>query len=137
MATLRTTLPPRRWSPVPACVPLLLALALCPLLRVAAQTPAPQGPSPTDAQAAEQSEAQDAADAAHAQQVLQLINQAEADYNAGVANYNANHLDAARADFDAAVDPCSPAAWTSRTIPSSPTTSTTCSPRSTRWRWTP
>jgi membrane-bound lytic murein transglycosylase D len=89
---------------VPACVPLLLALALCPLLRVAAQTPAPQGPSPTDAQAAEQSEAQDAADAAHAQQVLQLINQAEADYNAGVANYNANHLDAARADFDAAVD---------------------------------
>ena len=104
MATLRTTLPPRRWSPVPACVPLLLALALCPLLRVAAQTPAPQGPSPTDAQAAEQSEAQDAADAAHAQQVLQLINQAEADYNAGVANYNANHLDAARADFDAAVD---------------------------------
>ena len=89
---------------MPACVPLLLALALCPLLRGAAQTPAPQGPSPTDAQAAEQSEAQDAADAAHAQQVLQLINQAEADYNAGVANYNADHLDAARADFDAAVD---------------------------------
>jgi membrane-bound lytic murein transglycosylase D len=85
---------------VPACVPLLLALVLCPLCRVAAQTPATQGPTLTD----EQSEAQAAADAAHAQQVQQLIAQAEADYNAGVANYNANHLDAARANFDAAVD---------------------------------
>jgi membrane-bound lytic murein transglycosylase D len=85
---------------VPACVPLLLALVLCPLCRVAAQTPATQGPTLTD----EQSEAQAAADAAHAQQVQQLIAQAEADYNSGVANYNANHLDAARANFDAAVD---------------------------------
>jgi membrane-bound lytic murein transglycosylase D len=71
---------------------------------MAAQAPQPpaasQGPAPTDAQ----SETQAAADAAHAQQVLQLIAQAEADYNSGVANYNANHLDAARADFDSAVD---------------------------------
>jgi len=100
MATLRTTLPPRRWSPVPACVPLLLALLLCPFCCIAAQTPATQGPAPTDAEV----EAQARAAAAHTQQVLQLINQAEADYRSGVDNYNANHLDAARADFDSAVD---------------------------------
>jgi len=40
----------------------------------------------------------------HAQKVQALINQAEASYASGVANYNANHLDAARQDFDAAVD---------------------------------
>jgi membrane-bound lytic murein transglycosylase D len=36
--------------------------------------------------------------------VQQLINQAEASYNSGVANYRANHLDAARIDFDYAID---------------------------------
>jgi membrane-bound lytic murein transglycosylase D len=40
----------------------------------------------------------------HAQKVQALINQAETSYASGVANYNANHLDAARQDFDAAVD---------------------------------
>ena len=107
MANLRTTLPPRRWSPVPACAPLLLALALCPLSRIAAQSPqqpATQGPALSDAEAAKQAEAQAAADAAHAQQVQQLLAQAGADYNSGVANYNAGHLDAARTDFDTAVD---------------------------------
>jgi len=107
MANLRTTLPPRRWSPVPACAPLLLALALCPLSRIAAQSPqqpATQGPALSDAEAAKQAEAQAAADAAHAQQVQQLLAQVGADYNSGVANYNAGHLDAARTDFDTAVD---------------------------------
>ncbi|SEG13300.1 membrane-bound lytic murein transglycosylase D [Bryocella elongata] len=33
-----------------------------------------------------------------------LINRVETTYNSGVSNYNANHLDAARMDFDSAVD---------------------------------
>jgi membrane-bound lytic murein transglycosylase D len=40
----------------------------------------------------------------HAQQVQALIGKAEASYNSGVMNYNANRLDAARQDFDYAVD---------------------------------
>lgn len=40
----------------------------------------------------------------HTQRVQDLVNQAHANYVSGVNNYNANHLDAARADFDAAVD---------------------------------
>ena len=41
---------------------------------------------------------------AHAQKVQALIGRAENSYNSGVANYNANKLEAARADFDSAVD---------------------------------
>ncbi|HEX5285164.1 MAG TPA: transglycosylase SLT domain-containing protein [Bryocella sp.] len=41
---------------------------------------------------------------ARAQKVQALIGRAENSYNSGVANYNANRLDAARADFDNAVD---------------------------------
>ena len=33
-----------------------------------------------------------------------LISRAEASYKSGVDNYNANHLDAARMDFDFAID---------------------------------
>ncbi len=40
----------------------------------------------------------------HALQVQQLINRAEASYTSGVNNYNGERLDAARTDFDAAVD---------------------------------
>jgi membrane-bound lytic murein transglycosylase D len=40
----------------------------------------------------------------HAQKAQDLVNQAEASYKSGIDNYNANHLDAARLDFDAAVD---------------------------------
>ncbi|MES2390810.1 MAG: LysM peptidoglycan-binding domain-containing protein [Acidobacteriota bacterium] len=40
----------------------------------------------------------------HAQRVQQVIAQAEGNYNSGVSNYNANRLDAARLDFNAAVD---------------------------------
>src|SRR5581483_1039877 len=41
---------------------------------------------------------------ARAQKIQALIGRAENSYNSGVANYNANRLDAARADFDSAVD---------------------------------
>ena len=43
-------------------------------------------------------------DAARARKVQQLINQAEQAYRSGVDNYRAGHLDAARTNFDAAVD---------------------------------
>jgi membrane-bound lytic murein transglycosylase D len=42
--------------------------------------------------------------AQHAQKVQALIAKAQASYQSGVANYNANRLDAARQDFDFAVD---------------------------------
>jgi membrane-bound lytic murein transglycosylase D len=42
--------------------------------------------------------------AQHAQKVQALVAKAEASYQSGVANYNANRLDAARQDFDFAVD---------------------------------
>ncbi len=54
---------------------------------------APQ-PSPGETYAAQQ----------HAQKVQDLVNRAHASYVSGVNNYNNNRLDAARADFDAAVD---------------------------------
>ncbi len=41
---------------------------------------------------------------ARAQKVQALIGRAENSYNSGVANYNANRLEAARADFDNAID---------------------------------
>ncbi len=41
---------------------------------------------------------------ARGQKVQSLIGRAENSYNSGVANYNANRLEAARADFDNAVD---------------------------------
>jgi membrane-bound lytic murein transglycosylase D len=48
---------------------------------------------------------QEQADAiARAQKAQSLIGRAENSYNSGVANYNANRLEAARADFDSAVD---------------------------------
>jgi membrane-bound lytic murein transglycosylase D len=52
----------------------------------------PQQPTPASDSVATTSPQQD------------LIARAEASYRSGVANYNANKLDAARADFDAAVD---------------------------------
>jgi membrane-bound lytic murein transglycosylase D len=48
--------------------------------------------------------AQQEAAAQFAQKVQDLITKTEASYHSGVNNYNANHLDAARQDFDAAVD---------------------------------
>ena len=40
----------------------------------------------------------------HAKQVQDLITRVEASYQSGITNYNANRLDAARLDFDFAVD---------------------------------
>ncbi len=53
----------------------------------------PQAPS-QDTYAAQQ----------RSQKAQDVINRAHASYQSGVSNYNANHLEAARADFDAAVD---------------------------------
>jgi membrane-bound lytic murein transglycosylase D len=61
----------------------------------AAEAPAPQSTMTP----------QEQADAiAKAQKIQSLIGRAENSYNSGVANYNANRLEAARADFDNAVD---------------------------------
>ena len=48
--------------------------------------------------------AQSVDSAAKAYKVQQLINTAEKSYHSGVDNYRAGHLDAARVDFDSAVD---------------------------------
>ncbi len=56
--------------------------------QAAQQQPAPQADSVTNS----------------TQQAQDLIARAEASYRSGIANYNASKLDAARADFDAAVD---------------------------------
>jgi len=114
----------RRLSLVLLCAPLLL-LAGCPgddpLADTAGspQTSAkataptlPQSSQPqnqTQTQAVQQStpptaQQTQATDAAQNTKVQQLISKAEASYNSGVENYRANHLDAARLDFDAAVD---------------------------------
>ncbi len=63
-------------------------------------------PGPVKAQASSQASpqaTQQAADQA-GQKTQQLITRAEASYNSGVANYRANRLEAARLDFDFAVD---------------------------------
>ena len=84
----------RRLLPVVGAASLLFAPAIC-----GAENPAPA------AQATQAgSPAQTAAEQQHAQQAQALINRAQASYASGVNNYNNNRLDAARADFDAAVD---------------------------------
>lgn len=61
------------------------------------QAALPQAAAPADARA--QYAAQQ-----HAQAIQDLVTRAHASYVSGVNNYNNNRLDAARADFDAAVD---------------------------------
>ena len=106
----------RRWRSTlltTACAPLVL-LAGCPQNeavkagapgKIPAQATAPAAtaaassqthPVPTTAQTVE--------DSAKAYRAQQLINRVEQTYRNGVDNYRAGHLDAARADFDAAVD---------------------------------
>jgi membrane-bound lytic murein transglycosylase D len=65
-----------------------------------AQSAAPQA-APASTPNAGQAQASDAQQNA---KIQQLILQAEASYNSGVENYRANRLDAARLDFDYAVD---------------------------------
>jgi membrane-bound lytic murein transglycosylase D len=105
----------RRWALVVSCAPLVM-LAGCPQENASApgKTPA-QATAPAIAAGpnkatAEQSSrtaappAQSADAVAKAAKVQQLINNAEAAYRSGVDNYRAGHLDAARQDFDSAVD---------------------------------
>ncbi|NYF49741.1 transglycosylase SLT domain-containing protein [Tunturiibacter gelidoferens] len=99
---------------VVACVPLVL-LTGCPQDQSAspgktsAQTTAPaitQASSTTASQSgqAASSTEQSVDSSARAFKVQQLINSAEAAYRSGVDNYRAGRLDAARLDFDSAVD---------------------------------
>jgi membrane-bound lytic murein transglycosylase D len=106
----------RRYVLVAVCAPLLL-LTGCPddevgaPGKVTAQTTAPavaspqstQGPQGTTPVAAP-TPAQTADASANTYKAQGLINKAEASYRSGVENYRANRLDAARMDFDTAVD---------------------------------
>jgi membrane-bound lytic murein transglycosylase D len=101
----------RRWALVAACVPLVL-LAGCPQDQTTkAKVPANATAPALANQASRAGEAAKSAvaktqpvDPARAYKEQQLINHAEQLYRSGVDNYTAGHLDAARADFDSAVD---------------------------------
>jgi membrane-bound lytic murein transglycosylase D len=100
----------RRWPVAAACVPLLL-LAGCPQQQagapgnVPAQATAPTIAPPAEAAASPAAaQAQAAEQTAKTQKVQQLINQAEGTYRSGVSNYRGGKLEAARMDFDSAVD---------------------------------
>src|SRR4051812_44597875 len=107
----------RRWSLAVSCVPLVM-LAGCPQENTAAPGKPPvQATAPAitagskkgsagqqSSQPAVPAAAQTADAAAKAAKVQQLINSAEAAYRSGVNNYRSGHLDAARQDFDSAVD---------------------------------
>ncbi len=100
----------RRWALVAACAPLVL-LAGCPKdppaapgkMPAQATAPATNAAGP-QAQQSGMTTAQSVDSAAKAYKVQQLINTAEKSYHSGVDNYRAGHLDAARVDFDSAVD---------------------------------
>jgi membrane-bound lytic murein transglycosylase D len=107
----------RRWALVVSCAPLVM-LAGCPQEKTAApgktptQVTAPAitaGPSKGSAgqqggQPVVPAATQTANAETRAAKVQQLINNAEAAYRSGVNNYRSGHLDAARQDFDSAVD---------------------------------
>lgn len=106
----------RRTALLIACTPLLL-LAGCPQDKtgqaaapgkVSPQQTAPSLTGATQAsrsgEAAPRAAAQVVEDPAKARQIQQLIAGAEQSYRNGVNNYRNGHLEAARADFDAAVD---------------------------------
>jgi membrane-bound lytic murein transglycosylase D len=114
MARMRLDKLVRRWFPVVACAPLIL-LAGCPQENAAApgkapaQTTAPTaGGQPTATEGAKPAAPPTAAEraeaAANTQRAQQLITRTETTYRSGVANYRAGKLDAARRDFDLAVD---------------------------------
>jgi membrane-bound lytic murein transglycosylase D len=104
----------RRWGMVVACAPLAL-LTGCPQDNVAAPAKTPPqitAPPATKASAVPAAATQQATgtttqsvDAAtRAYKAQQIINDAEKAYRSGVDNYRAGRLDAARLDFDTAVD---------------------------------
>ncbi len=102
----------RRCWRVAACASVAVLLTGCPQQQTAGapgKTPV-QATAPAVRQAGTTSSAGGAAQAATAPQpaaspkAQQLIDQAERSYASGVSNYRAGHLDAARHDFDFAVD---------------------------------
>ncbi len=106
----------RRWALIAtACMPMLL-LTGCPENqtslgapgKVPAQATAPAvtpAAAANGAQAAApRTTAQSVEDSAKAYKAQQLMNRVEQTYRSGVDNYRAGHLEAARADFDSAVD---------------------------------
>ena len=99
----------RRCVVIAACAPLAL-LAGCPKEDAAAPSAQTTAPTLTSQQTAANtpqkpgSTAQSNNTAADAYRAQQVINQAEKSYRSGVDNYKAGRLDAARADFDLAVD---------------------------------
>jgi membrane-bound lytic murein transglycosylase D len=100
MLTLRTLSPMRSFG-------FVLALLLPGQASLFAQKAAKPSAAPSAGQTAQQEAQQDIearAAAYHAQKVQDLIAKAQASYRSGVENYNANRLDAARLDFDNAVD---------------------------------
>ncbi len=108
----------RRLSLLLLCTPLVL-LAGCPSddpaaspagapAKTSAKATAPTITQPAQASAiatpAQPAAPAQTTDAAQNAKIQQLITKAESSYNSGVANYRANRLDAARLDFDYAVD---------------------------------
>lgn len=115
MVNLKTTSLVGRCALATACAPLLLALSGCPgaspggaaspgHAATNATAPTLQQQATEQAQAQAQQTAQQLIAAQHAQKVQALIAKAQASYQSGVTNYDANRLDAARQDFDMAVD---------------------------------
>jgi membrane-bound lytic murein transglycosylase D len=114
MARMTIKILVRRCGLVLSCAPLGMLIG-CPQSQTAApgkasaQTTAPAiatGPNGSTGQPSQPaaSSTSTAETVAKAAKVQQLINQAEAAYRSGVDNYRAGHLDAARLDFDSAVD---------------------------------
>ena len=101
----------RRWALATACVPLVM-LAGCPQQQAGApgaadaKTTAPTIAAPTGpaAQAPTMTQAQMDEQTAKSRKVQQLITQVEGTYRSGVDNYRGGRLEAARSDFDMAVD---------------------------------
>jgi membrane-bound lytic murein transglycosylase D len=103
----------RRWALLVACAPLVL-LTGCPQDqagapgKVPAQATAPAvqgGAAPnTKPAVAAPTTAQTVEDSAKAYKAQQLVGQVEQTYRRGVENYRQGHLEAARQDFDSAVD---------------------------------
>jgi membrane-bound lytic murein transglycosylase D len=102
----------RRWALVAACAPLVL-LAGCPEEQTAAPGKvAPNATAPVVTQSSvtpakgqtTQPQAAPARSTEDPAKVQQIINRAEQAYRSGVDNYRSGHLDAARLDFDSAVD---------------------------------
>ena len=113
MASLRNTKPLLRGGALAlSLVPLCFTLTGCPSdTTVAPGQASTNATAPTVtpaqqqvAQQQQQASTQAAAERAHAKKVQDAIDRAESSYRSGVENYNNNHLDGARLDFDAAVD---------------------------------